>query len=582
MELFKIYKNYLTKRTFYYVLAFVFLLFSEILNVIPPKIIGNIIDDIVDHNLTHQSLFKEILPLFGIAILHYFVIYIWSSSLFGGEFFIQKVLRQSVFSSTLKHLPINSKNTGNVMTLMNTDITNIGIAYGFGILSFMSTVIGFGVVLFTMITFVSWKLTIAALIPMPFIIYSVKKLGKITREKTIEFQKQESTLNSSLSVFFEGIRLIRIYSLEQKYIKKMYDANQQWTKAGVDSNKISQLYQPIIITLLRTSYAIAIGYGSYLISVGELTIGQLIAFTMYINLLHWPVTAFGDFVKLFQQGNASAFRFNHDVSSPPLVKQKYNIKSVDSLLLDNFNLNVGSKDVLKNVHLDVKRGETLAIVGKTGSGKTSLLQYIAGEIKGGEGKALLSNIPIEHLSQKELSPVVAYCPQQPSNLSKNILQNIMLSNPAATEEQVSEVLSISALDEELEKFSFSVESMIGGNGKNLSAGQLQKLSLARAMLKNPDLLLLDDIFSSLDGENAINIFNNILEFRKGKITIFTTNNLEQASKADRILVLMDGQVVENGNHTNLMKFNGWYAKQFKKVRQISLLKSDVERKEKHD
>ncbi|MCK6259466.1 ABC transporter ATP-binding protein/permease [Fictibacillus sp. KIGAM418] len=582
MELIKIYKHYLTKRTLLYSLAFVFLLASEILNVIPPKIIGNLIDEIEKHHLTRQGLFQGVLPLFGIALLHYIVIYIWSSSLFGGEFFIQKVLRQSLFSRTLNYLPLKNKRSGNTMTLMNTDISNIGVAYGFGILSFMSTVIGFGVVLFTMSTFVSWKLTLASLVPMPFIIYFVKKLGEMTHRKTVDFQSKESALNADLSVFLEGIRLIRIYSLEHVYKKKINDANRRWKEAGIDFNKTAKLYQPMVTTLLRTSYAIAIGYGAYLISVDELTIGQLIAFTMYINLLNWPVTAFGDFINLFQQGNASASRFNRELSSPPRKKQDQKMKSVDSISFEKFNLKIDGITRLENIDLYVNKGETIAVVGKTGSGKSSLLQYIAGELKGGEGKSLLSNVAVETLSQKELSAVVSYCPQHPANLSKNILQNVKLGNPEATEEQVSEVLSISALDEELKKSNLSVESVIGGNGKNLSGGQHQKLSLARAILKECDLLLLDDVFSSMDAENSLRIFTNLMNARKGTTIIFATNNLEQASVADRIVVLMDGKIVESGSHQSLMEAEKWYAKQYSKSKQLTILNLEEGRENQHD
>ncbi|SDN48253.1 ATP-binding cassette, subfamily B [Fictibacillus solisalsi] len=571
MELIKIYKHHLTKRTPLYIIAFVFLLSSEILNVIPPKIIGNIIDDIEKHQLTYPGLFQGVLPLFGIALLHYIVIYIWSSSLFGGEFYIQKVLRKSLFSRTINYLPLKNKHSGNVMTLMNTDISTIGVAYGFGILSFMSTVIGFAVVLFTMSTFVSWKLTLASLAPMPFIIYFVKKLGDATHKKTVDFQSRESALNSELSVFVEGIRLIRIYGLEQVYLKKIHKANRRWKEAGIHFNKTAELYHPMVTTLLRTSYAIAIGYGAYLISRGELTIGQLIAFTMYINLLNWPVTAFGDFINLFQQGNASASRFNRELSTPPTKKQDQVIKSVDSIEFENFNLVIDGKNRLENINVKINKGEIIAIVGKTGSGKSSLLQYLAGEVKGGAGKALLSNVPIENLSQKELSAVVSFCPQHPANLSKNILENIKLANPKATEDEVSKVLTISSLNEELRNSNLTVNSVIGGNGKNLSGGQHQKLSLARAILKKCDLLLLDDVFSSMDAENALSIFTNLLKERKGTTTIFATNNLEQAAVADRIFVLINGEIVESGSHQSLIEEGNWYAKHYNKSKQLTLL-----------
>ncbi|WP_214483010.1 ABC transporter ATP-binding protein [Bacillus sp. SM2101] len=574
MDLIQIFKNYLTKRTVLYVISFVFLIVSEILNVIPPKLIGNIIDLIEGKSITASELFIHVFPLFLIAILHFGVIYIWSSALFGGEFFIQKELRQDLFFRTLfnKAAP---KDSGSAMTIMNNDINKVGAGYGFGILSFMSTFIGLIVVIYSMSTFISWKLTVVSLLPLPIIVYLVKRLGRKIHQKTMGLQSKEGTLNNHISEFYSGIRLIRIFSLERKYTNQFIKANKELTNSGIDFSRINSMFQPLIVALIRTSYVIALGFGSYLISVGDITIGELITFTLYINLLHWPVTAFGDFISLFQQGNASAKRYNDYINNTDIIKEStFNLNSMENISLKDFSLFKGKKKILKNINLDIKKGENIAIVGKTGSGKSSLLNFLTGDYEKYEGTAFISNKPYKDITPKDLVKLISYSPQDPMNFSKTIYENLTLGKKYVSKQVIRDVLEITGFDKELEKSNLTLDSFTGGSGKNLSGGQLQKLSLCRSLIKNTELLLLDDVFSSMDSKNTLDIFSNILEFRQGKTNIFVTNNFDLTPSVDKIIVLIDGEVVEFGEHSSLLQSSSWYSSQYKKHEELCELEKE--------
>ena len=575
MYLVDIFKRYLSKRTILYLIAFTFLIFSEILQVIPPKLIGDIIDSLTSGNLTQSKLISEVILLVAIALFHFVVIYIWSSSLFGGEFFIQKELRKDMFYRTLynKKAP---NDQGNALTIMNNDINTIGSSFGFGILSFMSTVIGL-LVIFTMSIMISWKLTIVSLPPMLLIIFVVKRLGKQVHQNSMDVQDKKGYLNNHSLEFFNGLRLIRIFMLEKKYVESFFRLNQGVTNSEIVLARTVSMFHPIIVTLIRINYVITLGYGSYLIAVGDITIGALITFLFYINLLHWPIRALGDFINFFQQGNASASRFIDYVDNTKNNSSfTRNIKSLTDIRFEHFSLRRGNSNALSDVNLIVRRGENIAIVGKTGSGKSSLISFFAGEYDTYEGSASISNVPYREISQKNLSNLVAYVPQEPSNLSKTIYENLILGSSSA-KEKIEEVLQITSLHKEVKNSNLTLNSSIGGSGKNLSGGQLQKLALSRALLKNSELLLLDDIFSFIDSKSAVAIFEKLLRFRREKTNIIVTNNFELTQRVDKIIVLIDGKVVEMGSHETLIQSNTWYSNQYRKFKELSELEEEERR-----
>ena len=228
------------------------------------------------------------------------------------------------------------------------------------------------------------------------------------------------------------------------------------------------------------------------------------------------------------------------------------------------------------MNLIVRRGENIAIVGKTGSGKSSLISFFAGEYDTYEGSASISNVPYREISQKNLSNLVAYVPQEPSNLSKTIYENLILGS-SSPKEKIEEVLQITSLHKEVKNSNLTLNSSIGGSGKNLSGGQLQKLALSRALLKNSELLLLDDIFSFIDSKSAVAIFEKLLRFRREKTNIIVTNNFELTQRVDKIIVLIDGKVVEMGSHETLIQSNNWYSNQYRKFKELSELEEEERR-----
>ncbi|WP_125666631.1 ABC transporter ATP-binding protein [Paenibacillus baekrokdamisoli] len=552
-----------------YVLAISFMSAVSVLTTIPPKLIGNTIDHIRKGDLTASGLNNTVLLLVGLSLLLYGMVYVWITTLFGNSALVEKLLRGRLLAHLTRMTPafFQRNSTGQLMALATNDILAIGQTSGYGVMTLVNTLVGASVVIIMMVSFISFKLMLAALIPLPFLVLVISKLGKKVRTRFLAAQASFGKMNEHALESISGIRVIRSY-VQENHDLHAFDA---MTTEVMDKNKrvsiLNALFQPIISLIVGVSYSIGIGYGAYLVFHNKITLGQLISFNIYLGMLIWPMISFGEFINVLQRGSASADRLEtaltqkadlEDAASPIAIDLPTSIEMKGL----TFTYPTANQSSLDHISFRLERGETLGIVGRTGSGKSTLLKQLLRQYPVERDKLLISDIPVEQIAIDQMKRWVAYVPQEHLLLSKSIRDNIALGKPGATPEEIARAVEMAAFTQDIDQMPEGLETIVGENGVMLSGGQKQRLAIARALLIDSEILLLDDSLSAVDARTESRILHHIRLERAGKTTLISTHRLSAVSHANWILVLSEGRILEEGTHDDLMLFGGWYKEQW--------------------
>ncbi|CAG7647203.1 ABC transporter ATP-binding protein [Paenibacillus allorhizosphaerae] len=552
-----------------YLLAISLMACVSLLTTIPPKMIGNTIDLMRKGTLTSTGLSQTVLLLVSLSLLLYVMVYVWITTLFGNSALIEKLLRGRLLAHLTKMTPafFQRNSTGQLMALATNDILAIGQTSGYGVMTLVNTLVGASVVIVTMISFISFKLMLAALIPLPFLVLVISKLGKKVRARFLEAQASFGKMNDHALESISGIRVIR------SYVQEYHDltAFDKVTTDVMNKNKrvaiMNALFQPLISLIVGVSYSIGIGYGSYLVFDDQITLGQLISFNIYLGMLIWPMISFGEFINVLQRGSASADRLEtaltqqadvQDAEAPVAVSVPTSIE----MKRLSFTYPTSSRPSLEQISFVLERGQTFGIVGKTGSGKSTLLKQLLRQYPVDPEKLLFSGIPVEQIAIDQVKRWIAYVPQEHLLLSKSIRDNIALGKPDAKPEEIARAVEMASFTQDIEQMPEGLETIVGENGVMLSGGQKQRLAIARALLIDSEILLLDDALSAVDARTESRILQHIRQERAGKTTLITTHRLSAVSHANWIVVLDDGRIVEEGTHEDLMLYGGWYKEQW--------------------
>ncbi|MBP1963878.1 ABC transporter ATP-binding protein [Paenibacillus aceris] len=557
------------ERWKYYVLAIGLLIGVNLLTTIPPKMIGNTIDHIRSGSLTATTLNHTVLLLVGLAVLLYIMAYVWITTLFGNSALVEKLLRGRLLAHLTKMTPafFQRNSTGQLMALATNDVLAIGQTSGYGVMTLVSTLVGASVVIIMMVSLISFKLMIAALIPLPFLAFVISKLGQKVRVRFLAAQASFGKMNDHALESISGIRVIRSYVQEENDLT----AFDQVTSEVMNKNKrvsmLNALFQPLTSLIVGLSYSIGIGYGSYLVFHHEISLGQLVSFNIYLGMLIWPMISFGEFINVLQRGSASADRLDTaltqkadivDVDKPVAVSVPKRIEMKDL----SFTYPTANHPSLSHVSFELERGQTLGIVGRTGSGKSTLLKQLLRQYPIPPEKLLISDVPIEQIALDRVKSWVAYVPQEHLLLSKSIRDNIALGKHDAPPDEIARAVEMASFTQDIEQMPEGLATIVGENGVMLSGGQKQRLAIARALLINSEILLLDDSLSAVDARTESRILQNIRKERADKTTFISTHRLSAVSHANWILVLDEGRIIEEGTHEQLMQFGGWYKEQW--------------------
>ncbi|KQL27582.1 ABC transporter ATP-binding protein [Cytobacillus solani] len=552
-----------------YTIAIILLLIATLLEVVPPYLLGSIIDIITAGEMTKAVLGQYILIFAAIIVFGYFLNFFWQYRLFEGALNLEKLMRRKLMRQFLKMTPTfyEKNRTGDLMARATNDLNAVSLTAGFGIMTLMDSTLFLGSIIFAMGFMISWKLTFFAMLPVPIMAVLIQYLGKLVHERYMKAQDAFGELNDSVLESVAGVRVIRAYVQENKDEKNFADMSEEVYRKNMHTAKINALFGPITKIGTGISFVVALGYGAFLVSNGEMTVGQLVTFNVYLGLAVWPIFAIGELINVMQQGNASLDRVQETLNYKADVQNTNDpvaIKSPSTIGFDDLMFQYPTSQVknLQQISLSLKKGETLGIVGKTGAGKTTFLRQLLREYPIDEGKLNIGGIDIASQTKEQILDWIGYVPQDHVLFSRTIRENILFGKDDATETDLKKAIHLAYFEKDLENLPMGLETLVGEKGVSLSGGQKQRVSIARALIKDPEILILDDSLSAVDAKTETRIIQNIQNERSGKTTIITTHRLSGVQHADKIIVLDEGQIIEQGTHEELLRQNGWYKEQF--------------------
>ncbi len=538
---------------------------------IPPKAIGFAIDDIKTGTLTMKGILSYIELLFAVTITGYIVSYFWQYYLFGGAFLLEKTMREKLMNHLVKMTPTfyQRNRTGDLMARATNDLKAISVTAGFGILTLVDSSMYMLTILFMMGFTINWKLTIAAILPLPIMAYAMNVFGNKLHKRFTIAQDAFGDMNDKVLESIAGVRTIRAYVQEKADERRFHALATDIYEKNIEVAKIDALFEPTVKMLVGLSYLIGLVYGAILVFQNEVTLGELVSFNVYLGMLIWPMFAIGELINVMQRGNASIDRVNETLSYKSDVvddQEPIHVAKPSIITFENvsFSYPFSNLDSLKNVTFSLKGGQTLGIVGKTGSGKTTLIRQLLRQYPTGKGSISISGIPIEKMKTEDVLSWIGYVPQEHILFSKTVKENILFGSQHAGEADLSHAIQLAALEKDIVFLPQGLETIVGEKGVSLSGGQKQRISIARAMIGHPEILILDDSLSAVDARTEAAILEGMKRERKGKTTIITTHRLSAVRHADLILVMDEGQIVEKGTHATLVAENGWYKEQYER------------------
>lgn len=553
----------------YYIIGVIFLLLSDIVSLFLPYIIGKLIDLIYNNSIDLNNFIKIISFTIFVVILKYFLAMGWSYNVFKASGSIEYLARNKLMRKFLNQSQefFEKNSTGSLMGKSTNDISQISIMAGYGTLALIdATILPFSIIL-VMIFTIDLKLTLLSILPLPFIAIIYFKIGDKIYDKSKKVNQSFDRLNDSVLEDAEGIRLIRVFNIVENRRKIFYKNADELAKNNIILAKYQALLAPVERIITSLTFIIAIGFGSYLMSLGKISIGQIVSFTYYLNMLVWPMYALGDFINLKEQASAAMDRIDETLNYKEEIKNTDNKKRVNlplNIEFDNHNFKYPSskESILNEINLSIKNSKSLGILGKTSSGKTTLIKQILDLYKVDKSDIYFNDDISSDISFKSFKENLGYVPQENMIFSDTLRNNILFAKENASDEELNLAIEIADFKKDIADFPEGLETVTGEKGVSLSGGQKQRLSIARAVLKNPEILILDDAMSAVDANTEKNIITNLNKYRSNKTTIIIAHRISQVQNCDEIIVLEDGKIVEKGNHYELMKNDKWYKKQY--------------------
>ncbi|HCG7229970.1 TPA: ATP-binding cassette domain-containing protein [Vibrio parahaemolyticus] len=546
------------------------LLFAVIsaLQLVPPKAVGMIVDGVVDNTLETNTLIMWLLGLIVLLFTIYGCRILWRIWLFGASWELGTILRNRLYRHLSTQPPrfFERYKTGDLMARGTNDVRNIVMTAGEGVLTAADSVITGIAVLIIMVTQVSWKLTVMALLPMPFLAVIIFFIVRILHQRFRVAQEAFSSMSDMTQESLNGVRMLRAFGLENQEQQRFEDVVDDTGAKNIAVARVDARFDPAIQLTIGLSFLLSVAAGAYLVDKGEITLGDLTAFTMYLGLMIWPMLAFAFLFNILERGSAAWNRLQEIFDEQPEIigaTQPLDEKPLPlHIKIDAFHWSKELPPALAAVDVTLEPGKMLGIAGPVGSGKSTLLTLLLRQHDLENGTIQFGDVKIKDAILPQWRNRFAVVNQSPFLFSKSIFDNIALGNPQATKEQVYQAAKLACIHDDIEKFPDGYQTEVGEKGITLSGGQKQRIAIARAMLLNAQVLVLDDALSAVDGRTEHQILKNLETHYRDQALIVIAHRLTALEAADEIIVLNHGHVTERGKHHSLLEHQGWYAEMF--------------------
>ena len=572
MNSFQFIAKYIKRHRFQYAAGIITLFVVDFANLFIPKLTGSITDGLTAHTFTWDDVKLCLLQIFLLGLTLAIGRFLWRFFIFGAARSIEKELRNDMFGH-LEKMSVeyyNEHKTGDLMTRFTSDLNAVRMSIGPAIICVFDATVMTVMVIFQMMNYVNVKLTLLALIPMVIICIGEIYYGKIMHPRYKARQEAVSDLTDFVQESFSGVRVIKAFVRERAQMQEFARANRNTMDKNLHVVKLQAIVMPLLDVIIGLSSLVTLVYGGYLALIGEITLGRFVAFNQYINMLVWPMLACGDAINMFSQGAASIRRIQDVFDEKPEIQDTEETQDVDKLQGNitfshlTFIHRGHSEPTLKDINLEVPAGTTLAVIGRTGNGKSTLVNLLLHLYNTKPGMILLDGRDINTIPLKTLRENIAYVPQDNFLFSDTLKSNIAFGVEDENMDRIVKATRAACIHENIVSFPDGYETIVGERGVTLSGGQKQRSSIARALMKDAPILILDDGLSAVDTDTEEQILTNLKKNRVDKTTILIAHRISTIQNADIIMVLDDGEAREIGNHSQLMEKGGIYRDMFEK------------------
>ncbi len=566
MNTFRHIGDLIKKNRIRYLVGVFLLLVIAVLRLVTPWLIGVLVDLIVAKKLTAQDMLKVATLILGVEALIFGCRFLWRKLISGSARFIEADLREKLFVQFEKldaNYYIHHK-TGDLMARATNDLNAIRRALSMGVVLFTDAIVISLTTIAVMAYLISPKLTLFALIPLPIMALIITLVGPVVQRRFKRVNEAFSGLSERARETFSGIRIVKTFVREDAFVKQFNIDNQNMLNRNLQLVRVFGLFFPLIQFVASSTLAIAIYFGGNSVLANQISLGEFVSFITYLGLLIWPFMAIGWVVNMLQHGLASLKRINQILDAEPSVVDSMTNCEIKRLHGDiefkNLSFCYSSNIIptLKHLNFSIKRGQTLAILGPTGAGKTTLANLLLRLYNAPRGTIFIDGQDICDIPLSTLRKSIGYVPQNNFLFSQTIRQNIALTDETTKDKKITRYAKIASIGYEIDDLTEGYDTMLGERGVNLSGGQKQRLSIARALIKNPEIVILDDALSAVDTKTEESILNHLKEELKDKTSIIISHRISTVSDADVIVVLNAGHIIQIGDHASLMAEKGYY------------------------